>query len=132
MAEYLNCKQRATDRANNRVNSIPGRVHPRNFIGEKFEEIENARDRNDPRISEHFERLIGRRERDPVEMNGEASGENRQIKVDAGEASKAERDRKKIQLFHARNIRAAESLSREELRTLRQMTKHEWRMTKEL
>ena len=100
MAEYLNCKQRATDRANNRVNSIPGRVHPRNFIGEKFEEIENARDRNDPRISEHFERLIGWCQRYPVKMNGEAGGENRQIKVNAGQASQAEGNSKKVEFFH--------------------------------
>jgi hypothetical protein len=33
--------------------------------------------------------LIGRRESNPVEMNGQSSGENREIKVDASQASQA-------------------------------------------
>ncbi len=82
------------------------------FCPQKFEEIKNASDRNNHRIPKHFERLIGRRERDPMEMNGEAGGENRQVKIDAGEAGQAERDGKKVKLFHVRNIGAAESLSR--------------------
>src|SRR5439155_4356548 len=105
MPEYLNRKQRATNRANHRVNSIPGGVDPRNFVGEKFEEIKNAGDRNNHGIAQHFERLIRWCERDPVAMDGQPGGENREIKVDAGKASQAERDRKKIQLLHGAIIR---------------------------
>jgi hypothetical protein len=47
-----------------------------------------------------------------VKMNGEAGGENRQIKVDASQASQAEGDGKKVQFFHGQNIGAGESLSR--------------------
>ena len=100
MPEHLNGKQRAANRTNDGMNGVPSGVDPRNFVGEKFEEIKNARDRYNHRISEHFERLIGRRERDPVEMNGEAGSENRQVKINAGEASKAEGDTEKVELFH--------------------------------
>src|SRR6266567_2607678 len=86
MPEHLNGKQRAANRTNDRVNSVPSGVDPRNFVRKKFEEIQDARDRNNHRIPKYFERLIGRRERDPMEMNGEAGGENRQVKIDAGEA----------------------------------------------
>jgi hypothetical protein len=38
-------------------------------------------------------------------MDGEASGENREIKVDAGEAGQAERNSEKVKLLHAENMR---------------------------
>ena len=59
------------------------------FVRKKFEEIKNARDRNNHRIAKHFERLIRWREHDPMEMNREAGGENRQVKINAGEAGQA-------------------------------------------
>jgi hypothetical protein len=34
-------------------------------------------------------------------MNGETSGENREIKVDASQAGQAERNSKKVKLLHA-------------------------------
>ena len=100
MPEHLNGKQRAANRTNDRMNGVPSGVDPRNFVREKFEEIKNARDHYNHRISEYFERLVGRSERDPMEMNGEAGGENRQIKINAGEASEAEGDTEKVELFH--------------------------------
>jgi len=100
MTEHLNGKQRAANRTNDRVNGVPSGVDPRNFIREKFEEIKKARDHYNHRIPEHFERLVGRSERDPMEMNGEAGGENRQVKINAGEASEAEGDTEKVELFH--------------------------------
>jgi hypothetical protein len=112
MPKHLNGKQRAANWTDDRVNGIPGGVDPWNFVRKKFEEVKNPSNRNNYRIPEHFQRLIGRRERDPMEMNGEAGGENGQVKIDAGEAGQAERDGKKVKLFHARNISAAESLSR--------------------
>src|SRR6266508_7002910 len=112
MAEYLNREQSAADGSNHRVNGIPCRVDPRNLVGEKLEKIEDAGDCNDCRVAEDLERLIGRRERDPVEMDSQSSDENREIKVDAGQASQTERDHKEVKLLHAENIGASESLSR--------------------
>jgi hypothetical protein len=112
MAEYLNREQSAADRANHSVNGIPRGVDPRNFVGEKFEEVEDTGDRDDCRVAQDLEQLIGRRERDPVEMDGQSGDENREIKVDAGQASQAERDRKEVKLLHEESICAGESLSR--------------------
>ena len=87
------------------MNGIPRGIDPRNFVGEEFEKIENAGDRNNRRMAQDFERLIGRRERDPVEMDGQSSDENGEIEVDAGQASQAERDCKEIEPFHGGIIR---------------------------
>ena len=103
--EHLNGKQRAANRTNDGVDCVPSGVDPRNFVRKKFEEIKNASDRNNHRIPKQFERLIGRRERDPMEMNGEAGGKDRQVKINAGEAGQAERDGKKVKLFHVPIIR---------------------------
>ena len=105
MAEYLNREQSAANRANHGVNGIPRGVDPRNFVGEEFEKIEDTGDRNNRRVTQDFERLIGRRERDPVEMDGQSGDENGEIEVDAGQASQAERDCKEIEPFHGRIIR---------------------------
>ena len=105
MAENLNREQSAADRANHGVNGVPRGIDPRNLVGEKFEEIENAGDCNNRRVAQDFERLIGRRERDPVEMDGQSGDENREIEVDAGQASQAERDGEEIELFHEGIIR---------------------------
>ena len=112
MAEHLNGEQGAADRAYDGVDSVPSRVEPRNFVREKLQEIEDARNRDDHRIPKHFERLIRWRKRNPVEMDGEASGENREIKVDAGEGGQAECNSKQVKLFHGESIGAGESLSR--------------------
>ena len=88
------------------MDRIPSTVDPRDFIGEKLKEIEHARNRDDDRIAQHFERLIRRRERDPVEMNGKTGGENRQVKINASEAGQAERHAEKVEFFHAKIIGA--------------------------
>lgn len=100
MAEHLNGKQSPADRPNDSVHRVPSRVEPWNFISKKFQKIQNAGDRNDRRVSEDLQRLILRRERDPVEMDGESSNENREVKIDAGQAGQTQRDSKKIQSFH--------------------------------
>ena len=100
MAEHLNGEQGAADRTYDGVDSIPSGVDPRNFVREKFEEIKDSRDGNNHGIAEHFERLVSRSERDPVEMNREAGGKNGQVKINAGETSEAERDTEKVELFH--------------------------------
>ena len=105
MAENLNREQSAANRANHGVNGIPRGVDPWNFVGEEFEEIEYTGDRNNRRVAQDFERLIGRRERDPVEMDGQSGDENGEIEVDPGQASQAERDGKKVEPFHGGIIR---------------------------
>ena len=98
--EHLDGKQGAANRTDDGVDRVPGGVDPWNFIREKFEEIKDSRDGNNHGVAEHFERLVGRSERDPVEMNGEAGGEDRQVKINACEASKAKSDTEKVELFH--------------------------------
>ena len=105
MTKHLNGEQRAADRPNHGVDGVPDRIDPRNFVGEKFEEIENAGDGDDPGIAEDFERLVLWRQRDPVKMNGEPGDKNGQVKIDAGERSETERDGEQIELFHGGNIR---------------------------
>ena len=45
------------------------------------------------------------RQRDPVKMDGQSGDKNRQVKVDAGETSQAERDGKKVEFLHGAIIR---------------------------
>ena len=86
MAEHLNCQQSRADRANESMNRVPSAVEPRNFISKKFQKIENASDSDHPGISEDRERLILRRESDPLKMDRESGNENRQIKIHARQA----------------------------------------------
>ena len=72
-----------------------------------------------PRISSDW---YLRRKRDPVKVNCEAGGENRQVKIDPGERGKTESDRKKIKSFHGKNIGRNKSMSRASLSS-EQMTK---------
>ena len=94
MAKHLNCKERAADRPNHSVNGIPHRIDPRNFIGKEFQEIENAGDGDDPRVTEDLKRLVLRRQGNPVKMDSQAGGENRQVKIDPGKRGETERDGK--------------------------------------
>src|SRR2546421_11948977 len=111
MPEYLDGEQGAADRPDNGMDGVPGGIHPRNFVRKKFQEIENAGDRNDPRMPENFERLVIGRERDPMEMNGEARNENGEVKIDTREAGEPERDAQEVESVHGRNIRPALRLS---------------------
>ena len=101
MAEHLNREERAADRPDDGVNGVPGRIDPRDFVREKFEEIENARDRDDPGMAEDFERLIVRREDDPVLVYRQAGDEDGEVKIDPGETGQAERNAQKVESFHA-------------------------------
>ena len=94
MTEHLDGKQRPADRPDYRVHGIPRRIDPRNLVREKFKKIKNAGDDNDRGVAQHFKRLIGRGESDPMEMNGQAGGENREVKIDPGETSQTEGDAK--------------------------------------
>jgi len=109
---HLNGNQCGANRTNDGVDCVPSGVDPWNFVREKFEEIKNARDDNNHGVAKDVERLICRSERDPMEMNGEAGGEHRQVKIDAGEASKAESDGKQVQFFHGEIIGRGARLSR--------------------
>jgi seryl-tRNA synthetase len=94
------------------VNGVPHRIDPRNFIREEFQEIQNAGNCNDPRITEDLERLVLRRKRDPVKVNREAGGKNRQVKIDSRERGKTETDRKKIKSFHEGTIQRSYKVKR--------------------
>ena len=96
MTEHLNCQQRATDWANNGVHGIPGRIEPRDFVGKKFEQIQNARDGDHERMSKDLERLILRRQCDPMEMNGQTGREDGQVKIHSGKGRQSECDAKQI------------------------------------
>ncbi len=100
MAERLNCEESAADWSNHGMDRVPDRIDPGDFVREKFEDIESAREANDPGIAQDFERLVLRGEGDPVKMNGQTGSEDGQIQVDPGERSQAERHSQKIQLFH--------------------------------
>src|SRR5256886_12751414 len=104
MAEHLNREQCSADRADNGMDRVPGGIEPRDLVGKKFQDVEDTGNGDDPRLPEDFERLVIRRERDPMEMNGEARGENREVKIDPGEAGEPERDAQEIESIHARNI----------------------------
>ena len=92
MTEHLNRKQCPADWANHGVDGVPDRIHPGNFVGEEFEQVENSSDTDDPWIAEHFERLILRRKRDPVKMDCQAGGKNGEVKINAGERGETESD----------------------------------------
>ena len=47
--------------------------------------------------------MIGGREDNPVLMNRETGGENRQVKVNPGEAGETERDPEQLELVHEKN-----------------------------
>ena len=96
-------EERAADRPDEGVNGVPSGVDLRNFVGEKFQEVERARDPEDERVAEERERLIFGREDDPVEMNGEAGDEDSQVQIHAGEAGEAEGDAKQLELIHEGN-----------------------------
>ena len=103
MPEHLKRKQCAANRADHRVDGVPGGVNPGNFVGEKFQKIKNARDGDDHGMAQRFERLISRREGDPVEMDGETGDENGEVEINASETSQAESDAEEMKFFHAGN-----------------------------
>ena len=82
------------------MDRVPRGIDPRDFVREKFQEIKDARDDDDGGMTEHFERLVLRRERDPVLVDGETGHENRQVKIDAGERGETESYPEKAKLFH--------------------------------
>ena len=101
MAEHLNGEQGATDGPNECVNGVPGGIDPGNLVGEKFEEIENTGERHDPRLAKDFERLVIRRENDPVLIDRETGDKDGEVKVNSGETGQTERNAQKVESFHA-------------------------------
>jgi hypothetical protein len=124
MAKHLNCKERAANGSNHSVNGIPHRIDPRDFIGKELQQIENAGDGDDPRITKDLKRLVLRRQGDPVKMNSQTGGENCQVKVDPRKRGETERDGKQIQSLHQKNIGRNKSMSRASLGS-KQMTNDE-------
>jgi len=100
----LNCEQSAADRANHGVHRVPDGIHPWNLVGKKFEKIEDTCDANDPGIAQDFEGLILRRQRDPLEMDGQPSSKDSQVKINTRQRSETERDGDKIHSFHEEQL----------------------------
>ena len=94
------------------MNGVPGRIDPRNFIGEEFQEIEDACDCDNPGITEDFERLVLRRQSDPVKMNCQAGDKDCQVKIDPGERGKTQRNSKEIQSCHEETIQRSYKVKR--------------------
>ena len=115
MAEHLDCKQRTANGTNHGVNSVPDRIDPWNLVGEEFQEIENACDGDDPRVTEDVEGMVLRRERDPMKVNSQPANEDRQVKIDPRKRGETERDGKQIQSLHGKNIGRNNSMSRASL-----------------
>ena len=63
-------------------------------------------------MAEDFERMIGRREDDPVLVNRQAGDEDREVKIDPGETGQAERDAEKVESVPRGNIERGAGLSR--------------------
>jgi hypothetical protein len=101
MAEHLDGEQRPADWPDDGVHRIPGRIDPLDFVREKFEEVEDARDGDDPGMAEDLEGVVVGRKNDPMLIDGEAGDEDGQVEIDPGEARQAERDTQKIKLIHA-------------------------------
>ena len=104
--------ERATDRPDDGVNGVPRRVDPRNFVREKFQNVERARDPKDEGMAQNGERLVGRTQDDPMLMDREAGNENRQVKINAGEAGEAKRDAEELEVIHGEIMRAGGAKSR--------------------
>src|SRR5437868_5904471 len=81
VTEHLDRKEGTADRSNDGVDGVPGRIDPGNLIGKKFEQKKNASNRDNEGVTQNGERLVWGRERDPVLMNSEASGEYGKIKI---------------------------------------------------
>jgi hypothetical protein len=96
MAEYLDRQERAADWTNDRVHGVPDGIDPWNFVGKELEQIQNARDGDHERMSKDLERLILRRQRDPMEMNGQTGREDGQVKVHSGKGRQSECDSEQI------------------------------------
>ena len=107
-----NGEKRSADWSDNGVHRIPRGVDPGNFVGKKFEKIEDAGDDDDGRMPERFERLVLRRERDPMLVHGQAGDEDREVKIDSREGGEPERHPEEVELFHGGNMRSTAGLSR--------------------
>ena len=81
MTDNLDGEKRASDRSNDGMDSVPDRINPGNFVGEKFEQKKNAGNNDDGWLAQDSKRLILWGKNDPMEMNGKAGGENSQVKI---------------------------------------------------
>lgn len=82
----------AAYRSNNRVHRVPRRIDPRNFIGKKLEDIKRSGDPENERMAEDRERLILRRQHDPVLMNRHPGNKDGEVKIYPRKASQAKGD----------------------------------------
>src|SRR5687767_6557878 len=101
MAQRLDGEERPTDWPDNGVNRVPGGIDPGDFVGNKFEDIENAGENDDPGLAENLERLVARGENDPLLVDGQAGDKDGEVKVDAREASEPQRHAQQVEFVHA-------------------------------
>src|SRR5207248_11293361 len=109
MSENLEGEKRAPDWSNDGMDSVPDRINPGNFICEKFEQKKNAGNNHDAWLAQDRERLILWGKNDPVEMNGKASGENRQVKISPARQASPSATLRRFNLS-TRNYRCAETI----------------------
>ena len=55
MSQHLDREQSTANGPDDRMDGVPRRVDPRNFVGKKLQKIKNARDNNNSGMAEHFE-----------------------------------------------------------------------------
>ena len=91
---------------------VPGGIDPGHLVGEKFQDIKRARDPQDERVAEHCERLVIGPEHNPMQVNCETSDEDRQVKVNAGQAGKTQGNAEQLDLVHAKIMRGPAAKSR--------------------
>ena len=101
-----------SNRANEGVDGVPSGVDPRNLVGEKFDQIQHPRDRENHGMPKHLESLQRRRQRNPIKPQGQTSHENREVEIQACKGSQTQRDGEHFKDFHAPNIPPSADLSR--------------------
>ena len=112
LAQHPDGKEGAANRPDDGMDRVPGRIDPRHFIGEKFQDVEGAGDPEDEGLAQDGERLVFGREHDPVLVNGETGDEDRQVEIDSGEAGQTERDTEEVKPIHSQIMRSRAAKSR--------------------
>ena len=90
----------ATDRPNQRMNRIPKRIDPGDFIGEKFKAEKDRSDGNHRRFAQHHQFRIFHGNIHPAEIDRRSGNQNDKIKIETGEGRKAEGNSQCFEHFH--------------------------------
>lgn len=82
-------QQRAAERPDEAVNSVPGAVEPRHLVGEEFRNQSDKGRSKHPGVRQRGERIEMRGKVDPAAPHGEPGGEDAEIESPAGEQADA-------------------------------------------